>query len=92
MDENQNRGKVHFRHAILPNRFFHLSPLLNISFEFIELACRAWSQNIQFCLFFKIHHQMANILSSMIEKNSPRFNMEKEANFILICALAKMRF
>ena len=68
MDENQNRGKVHIRHAILPNRSFHLSLLLNISFEFIELESRTWSQNAQFCLYFDIYYQMAKILSSITEK------------------------
>ena len=68
MDENENRGKLHFHHAILQNAFIHLSLLLNISLVFIELESCAWSQNAQFCLFFKIHYRTANILGSMIEK------------------------
>ena len=68
MDENENRGKLHFHHAISQNGFFHLSLLLNISLVFFELESCAWSQNTQFCSFFKIHYQMANILASMIGK------------------------
>ena len=55
MDENENRGEFHFRHAISQNGFFYHSLLLNISLVFIELESCAWSQNAQFCLFFKIH-------------------------------------
>ena len=68
MDENENRGKLHINHAILRNGFFHLSLLLNISFEFIELESQAWSQNAQFFLYFEIYYQMAKILSSITEK------------------------
>ena len=68
MDENENRGKLHVNHVILQNGFFHLSLLLNITLVFFELKSCAWSQNTQFCSFFKIHFQMANILASMIGK------------------------
>ena len=68
MNENENRGKLHINHAILQNGFFHLSLLLNISLVFIELESCAWSQNAQFCLFFKIHCQTANISERIIGK------------------------
>ena len=68
MDENENRGEFHFCHAISQNGFFYHSLLLNISLVFIELESCAWSQNAQFCLFFKIHYQTANILERMIGK------------------------
>ena len=68
MNENENRRKLHFRHAILQKGFFHLSLLPNISLVFFELESCAWCQNTQFCSFFKIHYQTANILASMIGK------------------------
>ena len=68
MDENENHGEFHFCHAISHNGFFYHSLLLNISLVFIELESCAWSQNAQFCLFFKIHYRTANILGSMIGK------------------------
>ena len=68
MDENENCGEFHFRPAISQNGFFYHSLLLNISLVFIELESCACSQNAQFCLFFKIHYQTANVLERMIGK------------------------
>ena len=71
--------------AISQNGFFHLSLLLNITFVLIELESCAWSQKAQFCLFFKIHNQTANISPCIIKMRRLRGGLLRRGKMSAWC-------
>ena len=92
MDENENRGKLHFHHAILQNGFFSRFPSSQHIFGvyWARKLCLVSKCSVLFILHIPLPN--GQYFREHDWKIALSFDMEREDNFMLICNLAKVRF